>query len=146
MAGAVPQHCHAQGNVLFKQQLLNTPCSQVFPLQVPQEDTFAYLRCRGLAELRCRMPWMCFSKECSDSATMRRGDTVRSLSSLVHSRGGEAGWTVLLPHNSTGENRVRPGKLKPGQSLIGPESEELIHWGIPVLLQGVLKGAVSVLW
>lgn len=99
-----------QGTVLFSQELANTHRSQVFPPPEPQENTFAYLRCRGLAELRCRMPWMCFSKECSDSATMRSGDTARSLSSLVHSRGGDAGWTVLLPHNSTRDSTLRPVK------------------------------------
>lgn len=88
--------CHAQGNVLFSQELANTHYSH---FRTPRNAHSAHLRCRGLAELRCRMPWMCFSKECSESATMRSGDTASSLSSLVHSRGGEAGWTVLLPHN-----------------------------------------------
>lgn len=46
--GAVPHHCCAQGNVLLCQELANTLCSQVFPLEVPQENTCCLLEMQGV--------------------------------------------------------------------------------------------------
>lgn len=48
VAGAVPQHCHAQGNVLFHQELANTHCSQMFPFQDSQESPLRSLEVQGV--------------------------------------------------------------------------------------------------
>lgn len=65
------------------------------PCGAPTSRT-AYFKKAGFATLRCKMLLMCFSKESGLSARMRRGDSAAASSSRVQSRGGDAGWTVLL--------------------------------------------------
>lgn len=55
-----------------------------------------YFKNAGFATLRCKMLLICFSKESGASARIRRGDSATSTSPWVQSRGGDAGWTVLL--------------------------------------------------
>lgn len=55
-----------------------------------------YFKNAGFATLRCKMLLICFSKESGASARIRRGDSATSISPWVQSRGGDAGWTVLL--------------------------------------------------
>lgn len=72
-------------SILKKKPVLKTHMPQI-----------PYLRNAGLAALRCKMVLICFSKESGVSARIRSGDSATSASSRVHSRGGDAGWTVLL--------------------------------------------------
>lgn len=98
------QGCYGSEGLQLNPFAIHTVLLKAFPVQVPWENTFAYFRTKGLAELRCRMLRICFSNECCDVARIRRGETATSLSSLVHSSGGDAGWTVLLPKSIKWEN------------------------------------------
>lgn len=144
--GAVPQPCCAQGKVLLNQELANNLCPQVFPLEVPQENTRCLLEVQGVgrAALQDALDVLLKGMLRLGHDAQRGHRQVLVLSGAQQGRGGRV--HSASSNSSTGENTVRALKLKQDQSSAGTASEELLHCAVPVLLQGLPREALSVMW
>lgn len=143
-AGAVPQHCHAKA-LCYSVRSWPTPtvpkCSH---LRSPRRTHLLTWGARG---------WQSCAAGCPGCASQRNAPTRPRCAAGTRPgpcppwcTAGEGTQGGQCSCHTTAQGTAHSDQSnKPGHSLTATGREELLHCGIPVFLQGVLKEAVSVM-